>query len=228
MPTLPLNRLPASDAPTGVALLEVLMLAPNEPERRAELLHHSGRAMILREIDRAAAAGDNTPELPAQLIQTLTRPSPNPPSMKLQYERGVIAGMILRQAINDSRKGSWKLASIKKGIASKWSGIGLAGASDASVQAAWDELKPVAHLWAAHADETGAMWAQTGQAPFPCREDRLLQFVARAEAIRLEGESLIPARRNDPLLDPETTWKVTTDLTPPDVAICAEPHPISA
>ena len=110
--------------------------------------------------------------------------------MKLQYERGVIAGIILRQAIKQSREGSWKLASIKTDIACKWSRIGSAGASETSVQAAWDEFKPVAHLWAAHADETGEIVANR-RSTVPLREDRILQFMARAEAIRLEGENFL-------------------------------------
>src|SRR5688572_674746 len=48
MPTLPLHRLSASTAPTAIALIEAVMLAPNDVEGRDELYRYSKREVGLR------------------------------------------------------------------------------------------------------------------------------------------------------------------------------------
>ena len=68
MPTLPLHRLSASTVPTAIALIEAVMLAPNDPEGRDELYRYSERAMSLRAIDRIAAASGNFMSCPHNLL----------------------------------------------------------------------------------------------------------------------------------------------------------------
>jgi hypothetical protein len=60
----------------------------------------------------------------------------------------------------------------------------------------WRTMMPAAHLW-----------ATSLQHPIP-PDDRLTDWLSIAEEIRRQGETFIPHRGHDPLLDPTQTWRL--------------------
>jgi len=90
--------------------------------------------------------------------------------------------------------------------------------SISAIKKHWAELKPVAHLWAAYVATGSFRWDPEIKGPKPVHfatEEDYRALLCIAEAILAWGARHISERQGPkpiPLLDPETAWRVPSDL----------------
>ena len=79
----------------------------------------------------------------------------------------------------------------------------------------WKRFRPVAHLWAAFQ----LLRKDLGQEPTTFLEDGLVDFLALAERLRLDGEAhrapYPPGKAHKPVLVPDETWRPPRGLATP-------------
>jgi len=104
---------------------------------------------------------------------------------------------------------------------------GRVAASPSAIKAAWSRFKSVAHLCAAFRLST-----DLGEASpiVPVDKDRLPNFLATSEALRILGEEHHPPSGRtgskpayDSTLDPQLTWQVPSDLVLPTITLSIPP-----
>ncbi len=84
------------------------------------------------------------------------------------------------------------------------------GAGITELKAAWQDFRPVAHLWAAREAEI------VGDRYDPLL---VLEWLTVAEELRRRGEALRPPRAKTPVLDPGTTWRMPDELALPSATM---------
>lgn len=195
-----------------------VMLWPNDPAQRAQAAE-GAYAANMREITNqyAMAVGPDKPG-PAlgDLVSIFARLANAPPlpqihrSAQVPFARGVVTGLIFRQALQAYKTGrNRNLQQIKAAISRALGGKpGFESLSPSTIEnLVWTIYRPVAHYWAASA----LLGYETGATVDPCRLRDLPRFLGLSEALRTDGEqtSTGPGKT---LLDPGRTWRVPDSL----------------
>jgi hypothetical protein len=209
-PILPL-RADCLAGPTrlDVAVLEAVMLWPEDVEKRQRSIETS-----LVEFGRLHAKAMDSEGLRALLKEAADAP----PLAELQeqskprFVQGVLAGMILRELLGLSLLAPER-ALMKLVLGELADGFRIAGRlnlSDKTIKnAVWPVFRPVAHLWAASVEIN----LELNEGAFPCRCDRLLAFLARAEAYRNLGERTRSKQSPVMLLSAKSTWRLPREIS---------------
>lgn len=132
-------------------------------------------------------------------------------SAKTSFQRGAIAGMVLRECVGRLSLGQEvKLAAV-------FDSVSRGGISKKVFDnEAWPNFRPVAHFWASWID----LYAGGGLAPFPCTVCDLRAFLETAEAYRSLAEASRTKQSPKPILAPGEAFRL-----PPELDI--NPRPIS-
>jgi hypothetical protein len=201
------------------------MFHPDDGERRERLF----QAMVL------AAIADTGGRIPPELVPFFKSPEETEWLMNSASESGygvAVAGDLLLGIINALFQ-SPKDASLARAIRAwcedqvrgKTSDGNPVPASERSLRSAWKRFKPVAHMcaaWQLHQD--------LGVASKIAPSADLLNFLAAAEALRIQGEMHHPpAGRTGgkpakfTTLDPQQTWHLPSDLKLPTIYLRVPP-----
>jgi hypothetical protein len=141
---------------------------------------------------------------------------------KAPFLRGFLAGIILRHVVfevivdpNSSKASmSWIIQHLSERI---WPRERLRPQTIRNDL--WSNFRCVSHFWAAYVE---AGYSGIGR-EFPCRVDRLKEFLTMAEAFRLTGETTRTKRSPRPVLWPGETLRLPDDLDIPREAFRGRP-----
>jgi hypothetical protein len=196
--------------------IEAVMLWPDAPERR-------GRAFAAFDADRmknaipALDAPDDIAMLThRQLHEILNFVSGAPRLSDIRedsqkaFVHGVACGLVVGEIIRrrDAGHARAQLGTVMDAAAAILTGAGGVPLSRKTLDAVWPRFRTVAHLWTAYLLTA----ATSGEPTFPCRLDKLADFLSVAEWYRIEGESFRPKQSDRPVLLADKTWRMPSDV----------------
>jgi hypothetical protein len=194
-----------------LSYIAVIMLWPDDPEQRERAWRAIGAAQIeKRVLDEAPndISFMTNQQLHEVLSFTLTAPRlPDVSKVSNQpYMYGVAAGLILGHILHrrDTGHADAKLGAVTKDVSAKLSGAGGIRLGGKLLEITWPRFRCVAHLWMAH------LWASatSGELTFPCRLDKIADFLAVSEWYRVEGERFTPKYSDTAVLWADETWRM--------------------
>jgi hypothetical protein len=210
MPTLDITQEMLEMIPAAArVVLAATMFWPNDRWARSIAIR-AGKADIVRK----DAARRNEALSPEILNEMFAVPRVEDIDIAAIYQCGHAVGDFLYRAVGLHLIGKpERLESIKARVEQHHE-LGRnrkhQGKPTSTFQQAWKDFRSVSHFWAAHA------WHFSGSPVIPCHPNRVAQFLADAEYLRLEGESIKPWRSPDgTILKPGTCWAVAPDISLP-------------
>jgi hypothetical protein len=199
------------------------------PEDKAERKRMEWRTMVAVLLDQGAKAGDEMVEIHLDDLVELVAASQlerMPEVISQRVEGGHVTGEILRHLLSFSVHCP-DHASVHKAIHVACQELRESGggrqvaASRSSVRPHWSRFKPVSHLWAAL--PTFSDLALEAGIPelhvIDASDESLLVFLAIAEWIRKQAESIVPHAQEASAFDRADTWIVPEVLQLPDIDI---------
>lgn len=189
-------------------LVAVWMLWPDDQVQRDKAAHSFDIELAIRNPDMPSSETATEAGIFVDLVRAI-------PSIEAQYGeeirngflRGMISGAILLRSVRDAGQcAQVTLATYKAEIAERFCALDSSehGPVDGvtrrmSVKTidndVWPRFRSVSHLWAAYLSAEYGI----GQNVIPCQPERLSQFLARADLLRMRGESIRP-RNSGPVL----------------------------
>jgi len=219
MPYLEMTPELLEPEPTKVALayVEALMLWPDDPKKRERALYAAAAIELGRTARRIEESGKNA-VIDSSHVNLLLHASPPEEiraSAVVPFRRGAITAEIFCRTLHDERVG------LRRGLQAAKNEARVQyekqqdfeHLSGGTIEKIWAVYQPVAHLWGAWKFMVSANY------PFPCRLADLPDFLAKAEALRLDGEACHLRQSKKPLLNPQTTWVLPDRLRIPHVKV---------
>lgn len=127
-------------------------------------------------------------------------------SQKALYH-GIATGLTLAGVLHrrDTGHPRAQVGAVMELVAKRLAGVGDFKLTVKTMNnAVWPRYRSVAHLWAAYVQA-----ALVNRDPiFPCRLDRLADFLHVAEWFRAEGEGWRPKQSDRPVLDTAESWRL--------------------
>jgi hypothetical protein len=212
----------------AIAYLESVMLSPRNDTDRTKFYDNLIAAKISDKLradaNRVPAARPFSNKQISALADVLATA---PRQQEVHKERsrrclqGTAAGLILWEGLVARDRGQETgLSKIKADIADVLQRKGKKRGPSVSFldNVLWQTFRPVAHLWLASLLRELAKLAPDN-AGAPCTPGDLIRFLAIAERLRLDGEAARFWKSNQPLLHPNYTWKVPSNIRLPRLAI---------
>lgn len=212
MPTLAISQemLDTRQAEARVVILATMLWPDNEKARIAAI--HAGKAAFINAVRKATHKPDDVLSLDSETLDWLVNAQPvnSLDGGAVRVRSGDIAGRILASCLGEHATGSpIGLQTAKMDVERK---LGLAGPSRGTdpnakkvstvIEDAWKTFKPVSHLWAVN------LMAAVHNVD-------TAEFLARAESIRLQAESLTTKYSKDAVLPAGIAWRAPDGLTLP-------------
>jgi hypothetical protein len=198
-----------------VFAVEAQMLWPDDPVARKDALTTTTNEFAYRQL----------PILPPGLLRCLfsTAHEATPfktiqQSAEVPFLHGCIPGIILAHTVGEvainpkSEKASigWIIEKLSKSVYPKWRLM-----PKTIENTVWPKFRSVSHFWAAYVT---AAYSKPG-APFPCRVDTLIDFLAKADAFRTAGEATKTRRSPRVILMPGESVRIPSNLKLPKVSL---------
>jgi hypothetical protein len=189
--------------------IETIMLWPTDAAQQSRARKAIGATRINNAIPDDAAEEQLTHRQMREVFHFLAG---SPPLADIRREarrpycHGVAAGLVLCEILHRRDVGSRRaqLGAVMDAVAATLAGVGGFGVSRKTIDnSVWPVFRSVSHLWGAH------LWVSAGgDRAFPCRLDRLADFLTVTEWFRVEGEGFQPKQSDRTVLDPEETWRM--------------------
>jgi len=204
-----------------VLTLEAHMLFPNDPVARKNARTTSGLEFANRQRDK----------LPDDFFRDLFDLAFEAMPLKVlqqsalaPFKRGVIAGIMLSEAIaSASEGGKSKRSSLSSTIKKLSNTFKQDRYSPQTINCVvWPEFKKVSHYWAAYI--ATARSESSRNRPFPCRIETLPRFLAIAEEFRMLGETTHSWKSPEPtILRRGESVRLAPDFHLPKVTLVSSP-----
>lgn len=201
------------------AVIEARMLWPDDANTRNRYVNAVAIKLAAGNIDRVPLPTPTPTEVRelAEAMLSAPRIEDFQDEVPDAYERGMVAGDILRRAVGYQETGreNTSLGDIKGALSDL-----LGPAQRLSVKTidntVWPRYRSVAHLWAAYVHRS----KETDSTAFPCRVRALPIFLAVAEAYRRRGEMIrLTAKSPSTVLQPGAALMVPLALALPEVKL---------